>query len=500
MFAQRPVRRVRPHALARALLASPRLEDPVNSPLRSPPSRSRSLPLAALAALALLATPGVASADRARVQGMGGVDLFTEDDSNVFLNPALIAIYSNRAWFSLGVTGGGGTLGFDPTGGGAVRIRDLFNLGIVLNRSPRAYGFDAALMPVAEAYIAGGPGGSLAGPEGPSDATAPLRFPVDLFVGYGNKDSAVRIGGNVYYAGGLVRSWEIEDRDADDLETSTTTKAQTHLFNVTLGVAGGRSTDRVRPEGWLRLGVLSAWSDRQSSRETTTGSTPTADRILSLDRDVRVGGGMRVHIGDPSSLRGVVVSPGFTYDGAVGAYRFDDNLVNPDSDAEEATRVASAHAARLGVGVAGRIDDLRVLASASLTANILNVRDTVNGEPGEVEEATSDLVDLAIPELSIGAEYHVLPALLIRAGVRSTVGAGRTILTQKTFEGDAEDLFQLDVRQVVQPRPVATAFEATGGLGLRVRRFSLDATLGGLFLGQAGTSFLSRIDLSFNFD
>ncbi len=454
-----------------------------------------------LSLLSLLATPGIASADRARVQSLGGVDLLIEDDSNVFLNPAHTATYSNRTWFSLGVTGGGGAVGFDPMGGGTVQIKRLFNLGVVLNRSPRGYGFDAAMWPVLETYIPGGPGGNLSGPEGPSETTAPLRFPVDLFVAYGNRDTPVRAGLNVYYAGGATREWEVEDRDQDGLDDSVVSKQQTHLFNVTLGVAGGRSTDRVRPEGWARVGVISAWSDRQGFRgDATQGEVPTVDRILSLDRDLRIGGGVRVHIGDPSALRGVVVSPGVRYDVALGAYRFDDNLVNPDSDAEEAIRRATGHDLHLGVGVSGRVDDLRFIGTAAVNVTALRVFDQVNGQGTDVEQSTTETVDLAVPELSIGAEYNVLPALIVRAGVRSTVGAGRTIGTAKTFEGAEEDPFQLDVVQDIVTRPVALGFEANGGIGLRVRRFRMDATLGGLFLGQGSASFLSRIDLGFAFD
>jgi len=456
-----------------------------------------------LGALALLALPGSALADRARVQSLGGVDLLIEDESDIFLNPAHVGAYSNRVWFSMGVTGSGGAVGFDPMGGGAVQIKQVFNLGIVLNRSPRAYGFDKALWPVLNAYIPGGPGGTLAGPEGPSEVTAPLRFPVDLFVGYGNDDTPVRVGVNVYYAGGASRDWTVEDNDGDGLDESSVNKLQTHLFNTTIGVAGGRTTDRIRPEGWLRVGILSAWSDRQSFRETATGEEPTLDRILSLDRDLRVGAGGRVHIGDPNALRGIVVTPALSYDVAGGAYRYDDNLQNPDRDAEEATRNATAHDMQLGVGVAGRVDDLRVFGTAALNATILNVVDTVNGSTdGQLEQSSNMSVDLALPEFSVGAEYHVLPALVVRGGVRSTVGAGRTITTEKTSEGGVNDelLTDLEVVQRIATRPVAMGFEANGGIGLRVRRFALDATLGGLFLGQGSASFLSRIDMSFSFD
>ena len=472
----------------------------MDTPIFSTPRTVALAAAAALPFLAVLAVPGSASADRARVQSLGGVDLLIEDNSDIFLNPAHIGAYSNRAWFSLGVTGAGGTLGFDPHGGGAVRIRDVFNLGIVLNRSPQAYGFGNAIWQVANAYIPGGPGGTLTGPDGPSEATAPLRFPVDLFVGYGNKDTAFRAGMNLYYAGGAERVWEVEDSDQDGFENSGVTKTQTHLVNVTLGVAVGRTTDRVRPEGWVRIGNMAAWADEQSFRGSTTGDDPVVDRILSMDKDVRVGGGVRVPIGDASALRGVVVTPGLQYDVAFGSFRFDDNLVNPDSDAEEAARVATGHHLRVGVGVAGRADDLLVVGTASLVTSILSVKDTLPADDLTIDQFTTETVDLAIPELSIGAEYRVLPVLLVRAGVRSTVGGGRQILTSKSFTGPEEELFQLDVNQAIVPQSLAVAFEATGGLGLHVRRFALDATFGGLFLGQAGSSFFSRVDLSFSFD
>ncbi len=465
-------------------------------------SAPRTAVLAALPLLAVLAAPGTASADRARVQSLGGVDLLVEDDSDIFLNPAHIGAYSNRAWFSLGVTGSGGAVGFDPHGGGAVRIRDVFNLGVVLNRSPQAYGFGNAMWPVVNVYIPGGPGGTLSGSDGPAEVTAPLRFPVDLFVGYGNKDTAFRAGMNLYYAGGANRVWEVEDADQDNLENRGVTRMQTHLFNVTLGVAVGRTTDRVRPEGWVRIGNLAAWVDEQGFRDAPAGEDgdPIIDRILSLDRDVRVGAGFRVPIGDATALRGVVVTPGLRYDVAFGTFRFDDNLVNPDSDAEKAERAVTAHHARLGVGIAGRADDLLVVGSASLVTTVLSTKDTTIASDTDIDQSVAQTVDFALPELSIGAEYRVLPVLLIRAGIRSTVGAGRTITTNSTFTGPEDDLFKSDVSQVIVPQAVGVAFEANGGIGLHVRRFKLDATLGGLFLGQAGTSFFSRIDLSFSFD
>ena len=53
--------------------------------------------------LLLLLAPLTAHADTARLQSLGDMDLLTEDTTNVFTNPALMARYSNRAWFSLGV-------------------------------------------------------------------------------------------------------------------------------------------------------------------------------------------------------------------------------------------------------------------------------------------------------------------------------------------------------------------------------------------------------------
>ena len=135
-----------------------------------------------------------------------------------------------------------------------------------------------------------------------------------------------------------------------------------------------------------------------------------------------------------------------------------------------------------------------------LNIDVLNVFDQTNGSGSDVDQVTSDAWDLAVPDLSIGAEYNILPALIVRGGIRSTVGAGRAITTNKTFEGPEDDAFQLDVNQTIANRPVALGFEANGGVGIRVRRFSLDATLGGLFFGQGQASFLSRVDMSFSFD
>ncbi len=288
-----------------------------------------------LTLLFLLLLPSAAHADTARLQALGDAGLFTEDSSNVFTNPAQMARYSNRAWFSLGVEvpsftpEGVATTRVSPLGGGAVRIKKVVTLGIVLNRDPQLYGFGNALWPVLTQYMPQGPGGLLSGPSGPAETTAPLAFPLDFFFAAGDQYSPLRVGVGVYYAGGSTRDWGIDDNDRDDLEDVLIVRKETHLFNVSVGIAGGSMADRVRPEGWVRVGFASAWHDEQGDFETSSSETePTVDRILSMDRDLRVGGGFRVHVGDAE--RGILVSPGFQYDFANGAYRFDDNLVNPD--------------------------------------------------------------------------------------------------------------------------------------------------------------------------
>jgi len=379
-----------------------------------------------------------------------------------------------------------------------IGLKDNITLGVVLNRSPQSYGFDRALWPVLLAYMPEGPGGPLEGPDGPVETTAPLRFPADLVLAFGNPWSSMRVGVNVYYAGGGSRDWEIDDRDQDGLEDSFVIRKQTHLFSTTVGVSGGSIADRVRAEGWVRFSIVSAWHDEQSQIELSPDEPePTVDRIVALDRDLRIGGGARVHIGNAEE--GFVVSPGLEYDHAFGVFRFDDNLVAPDSNAENAQRNVSAHDARLGVGVAWRRDGLLVDGTASLVVRNLRTIDTLDIDGGDIQ-LTNDSVDLAIPELSIGAEYSILPVLIVRAGVRSTVVGGRTFGTSREAEGDLDDPFENSVVQTIEPSDVAVHFAATGGLGLHVKRFRADAIVGGLFLGGGvNPGFFTRVDLSFDF-
>ncbi len=460
-----------------------------------------------LLTLLLLALPLTAQADTARLQSLGDMDLFTEDDANAFTNPALMARYSNRAWFSLGVNvpsftaeGLGGTT-VSPLGGAAVRIKKVVTLGVVLNRSPQLYGFQNAFWPVLTQYLPQGPGGNIEGPDGPLESSAPLRFPLDLFIAAGDAYAPLRIGVNLYYAGGSSRDWAIDDGDRDDLEDTVVVRKETHLFNGTFGISGGSIADRVRPEGWVRVTWASAWHDEQSDTELSAGQVePTVDRILAMDRDVRVGGGFRVHVGDAE--KGLVVTPGFQYDFANGAFRFDDNLVAPDSSAELSARAANAHDARLGVGVAWRGEDLLVTGSASLRVRSLERVDDLDVGDDGIERLTDQQIDLTIPEVSIGAEYRIVPVLLVRAGIKATVVGGRGIGTHRGAVGDADSPFEYEVIQNISTAPVQATLQASGGLGLQVKRFHADAIVGSLLVGSTtgAPSFFSRIDLGFSFD
>lgn len=457
---------------------------------------------AALSLGSLIAT--AASAQDARLESLGGVDLLVEDSSNVFSNPALAAVHGNRVFFSLGIDGSGDHVALDPHGGGLVTIEDMVTLGVVLNRSPLAYGFDRALWPVMLQYMPDGPGGILEGPDGPSDTTAPLRFPADVFLAVGNPWSKLRLGLNLYYAGGSERDWIEDDSDQDRLVEGGDFKRETHLFGVTIGLGAGSLAERTRGEAWVRVGYMSAWFDEQRSMEVAENEAePTADQVVAMDRDVRLGGGVRFHLGDVE--QGFVVTPGIEYDHAFGAFRFDDNMVDPDSDSEKAQRDVVANDGRAGVGVAWRRDGLLVDGTVSLRIRHLKRIDTLEIEEGIDRQTFGDMA-LALPELSIGAEYRVLPVLLVRAGVRSVVVGGRTIDTDWIEIGDEDTPFPAGVTQTTRTSPVAMNVAATGGLGLEVGRFRADAIIGGLFLGGGslssgnGFSFFSRIDLGFSFD
>lgn len=460
---------------------------------------NRKLLALALCSLFILCTQTPANAAGARLQALGGVDLLQEDSTNIFFNPGLLGQYSNRTWFSLGVTGADGVLGVDPTGGVAVRIKNVVSLGLALNRSPNLYGMDAALWPAALSYMPDGPGGILAGPDGPEVTTAPIRFPLDFFVASGDAYSKFRAGLNVYYAFGNQRDWDIDDSDQDELESVSIIKSETHLINATLGFTGGTIADKTRVDGWVRVGNMSAWQDQVDTTETGPGvEETTVDQIVALDGVLRIGGGVRAHLGD--AAQGLVVTPGFRYDVALGAYRFDDNLVSPDSSAEQAGRDVTAHDLRAGVGLAWRGEGLLVQGTASLVVRNLNQVDSTDAGQDGLNITTTDTLDLMAPEISIGAEYEVLPILLLRAGVRSAVVGGRSFGTVTSGVGELESPAEFRVQQQIATLDPTVTLTATGGMGLRVKRFQLDAIVGGIFLGQGGADFLTRVDLGFSFD
>lgn len=462
--------------------------------------------LIALLAAASLLPVGSAVAGPARSEALGGLDLFYEDAVNIYSNPGTFAQHGHRIWFSLGGAGtAGGLPSFEPHGGVAVRIRNVLNLGLVLNRSPEAYDFGAALWPVVDAYIPGGPGGELSGADGPSESTEPIRFPVDLFVGFGDPWSRLRVGLNIYYGGGASRTWTIDDEDNDGVQDIDIVRKQTHLWNVALGLSGGAEGAAVRPELWVRIGMLSAWHDQRSGLgESGAGTSSedgitevTSDRILSLDRAVRIGLGARAQLATP--IQGLTVVPGLRYDFATGAFRYDDNMVNPDSDAELSQRAATAHDLRGGLGLSWTQDDLLVHGSVSVATTIRNVRDETHDDE-EIAQSRLLSVTLRAPEVALGAEYRVVPALALRGSVKGTVVGGRTYDQETLGVGgwpDPDDRFVEQNAGVLAPQVTVTA---TGGFGLVVKRFRLDGNLGGAFLGGTVPTLLGRIDAGFVFD
>jgi len=455
---------------------------------------------------ALLLLPATASAGSARLAGLGDQGLYLEDDSNVFTNPALLSFYANRAWFSLGLVPDATTetgVRLDPHGGAAVRVRDVVTLGAALNRSPELYGFGSALYPTMRAYLPQGPGGVISGPAGPVQTTAPLRFPVDVFVAVGDPYGPFRFGFNIYYAGGTANEHVLDDADQDGLETTSEINRQTHLVNATLGASIGNPAQRARGEAWLRVGNMAAWYDEVTQRQTSAATyEPITDRIVSMDRDLRVGGGFRVHLGD--GLAGLVVTPGLTYDAAFGAYRFDDNRVNPDSDAEKSLRQAHSHDLKAGIGAAFRRDDLLVQGSASLFARNTTRTDFTPEPDAQVLSQTTSQWDVGVPQVALGAEYRVLPWLTVRGSLSSIFGLGRsaTNVDQRVGSEDVDpsEYYGLESGLFTEPLEPTGSVTAATGIGIEVKRFGFDAIIGGNFLGEPGPLLFSRFDLRFIFD
>ena len=458
---------------------------------------------AVVVSLALLA-PASASAGPARLESLGNQGLFIEDSSNVFTNPALLSFYGNRAWFSLGVSGAVGLgVGLDPHGGATVRIKEIVTLGVVLNRSPALYGFSDALYPTMRQYMPLGPGGPLSGADGPTETSAPLRFPVDVLVAIGDRYAPARFGFNVYYAGGSTKDHSLLDSDQDGLETTEEINRQTHLFNATLGGSFGTPADRTRGEVWLRVSNMSAWYDEVSQRQTSAAAYETiTDRVLSMDRNLRVGGGFRVLLGD--SLDGLVVTPALKYDGAFGTFRFDDNRINPDSDAEKALREVHSHDLSAGLGVTFRRGDLLVTGSAAVFAMNTTTVDYTPEPDAEVLSLTTSVWDVGVPQVAIGAEYRLLPWLIARGSIKSVFGFGQRAVNRDERIGgedvDPETYYGLESTLLTSTLEPGATVTAGGGIGIEIKRFGFDAIVGGIFLGEPGPLLFSRFDLRFIFD
>ena len=451
-------------------------------------NRPPPLPLVAL----LLLAPASASADRARLQALGGVDLYAEDSANIFTNPGLIGQHTDRAWFSLGVSSLYSTV-FDPLGGAAIRLGPAVDLGVVLNRSPQSYGFDDAMWPIATLYMPSGPGGILQIPGAPTAATAPLRFPIDLFLGFGRREAPVHVGVNLYYAGGTRRSSSAVSPEGAVEETEVLSTQQSHLIHLAIGVAT-RTTDLVRPEVWVRGGNLfvNARDDAVVGQSELLEGETVTDRVMALSSDVRVGGGVRVHVGDADAA--LIVSPTIKYDMALGWYHYNDEFES--SDAERLNHAPTAHNLQAGVGIRAQVAEVTLIGSAGVTIEELRVKRTHAREGTQTRERRTDV---ALPEVSLGAEGRILPPLVLRAGLRTALVGGRTTQSTTFFEEDVDGL--VDVRQIgaSSPRVPILSLEASGGVGLQVRRMTLDATLGGLILGQDGAALIGRLDLSFAF-
>lgn len=65
-----------------------------------------------------------------------------------------------------------------------------------------------------------------------------------------------------------------------------------------------------------------------------------------------------------------------------------------------------------------------------------------------------------------------------------------------------DDLDPIGVIQQIDPLDPAVTLQASGGIGVVVRRLRIDAIVGGLILdgGTASLNLFSRIDLAFSFD
>ncbi len=465
--------------------------------------------LVAVIALTLAVLPATqGQATPARAQALGGLDvhypnslntfMYFKDNTNIFLNPALIYRYKDYVGLSLGVSGGSiSGAGVSPYGGFLLEPGDSgFILGVFLNRDPMLFGEQAALAPVVSNLISGGMGGSFntSSQGGAGMSSVSPVFPLDAFVGghFGN----ATIGANVYVAGGRHRStgntaidapdyrdYLIDDRTAKSLYTA-----------VRLGFHYEGS---VEPGVYLGFSSLSAWADAFSFDTEQGMNDPYVSHTEGLKGTMRVLGGVRLAV--PMDETTITPHIGVAY--ATGQTFVDENLGDEDTVEDLANNEFRSNGLNLNAGVGVTYEPVKSLkviwtASAHLQRTSLIVDDhlTMDSDPPDEAEDSRSVgtsTTYAAPVASVAAEYRPFKHLQLRGAVRANVLFARNDGRDISYYGQdiAYDGITLD------DQPSTPGLMASFGLSVPLGVLAIDGTFGGLVMGNADMQFFSRMDM-----
>jgi len=482
--------------------------------------RRNGIALAAVFALALAVLPAMQSqATPARAQALGGLDVHTnslntfmyfKDNTNIFLNPALIYRYKDFVGLSLGVadsgssptsmgssTGGFSGAGISPYGGFLLEPGDSgFVFGLFLNRNPNLFGETAALAPVVNNLISGGPGGSFntGFQGGASMASVAPVFPLDAFVGGHFGDAS--IGANIYVAGGLNRSTDNTAIDAPDYNDYLIDDrvAKSLYTSVRLGFHYEGS---VEPGVYLGFSSLSAWADAFSYDTDQGMNDPYVSHTEGIKGTMRVLGGVRLAV--PMDETTVTPHIGVAY--ATGQTFVDENLGDEDTVENLANNEFRSNGLNLNAGVGVTYEPVKSLkviwtASAHLSRTTLIVDDhlTMDADPPDEAEdsrAVGTSTMFAAPVASVAAEYRPFKYLQLRGAVRANVLFARDNMRDIAYYGP--DIAYDGISR--EDQPSTPGLMASFGLSVPLGVLAIDGTFGGLVMGSSDMQFFSRMDL-----
>ncbi|MEE2829885.1 MAG: hypothetical protein VX498_11910 [Myxococcota bacterium] len=434
----------------------------------------------------LIALPlGSALANSVRVEGLVGdprtgmTYMFLDDDTGVFLNPALVSNYSSRISLNLGVGAGNGVT-LEPMGG-VMMQGDTVSFGIFLNREANRYSDQSA---VATALIA-------------NPLNTPTYLPIDAMVAFNLGDVSIGVGFYGAFGGSSSLSEDFfasDPSDPDDRDDSVVTENSNggHYISASVGVSA--TVGDLSPQGWFRFTSLSDWEDSLSYlwSEGPDGEPENhfTDLTTGLTSSFGISGGFRM----PVELQyDLTLVPAVS-----AAYATTSPFINnrlADLDVENDVAITRVFGLTAGVGLQYRPTE-RVLAVFSVSGDASIGRyafdNFENGDEFYQEAFGGDVVHL--PVITVGAEAKLLEHLKVRGCIRAGMAVGLTRGSEDFLDEEGILSYSDGTANNADPQ-----LSAAAGISLPFEELTIDLTVGGdLLTGEESGSFFSQAGLTVN--